>query len=238
MKKSASLFRFTYYLFTTLVILVIGAYLIIIANGYKINFAAKKIQKTGLISINSDPHDVSVYLNNKLFSSKTPTRIIDLFSGRYDIKISKSDYQDWEKTIFVDTGYVSLQDDIVLFLQNPKNLPITQAEIDSFNKLPNTLINSDLEIRNGSEIWINTLQNDSILVTRLSKPIKKVAYYSDKNHILYQVGNEINILDADGSNNKTLVHLTSDQNSDFFVNTGGDTLFYRDGQDIKKVLIH
>ncbi|MCL5795289.1 MAG: hypothetical protein M1338_02940, partial [Patescibacteria group bacterium] len=68
-----------------IVIIVVGTYLIIIANGYKINWQAKTLQKTGMIYLKSLPQDVNIFLDGKQVTQKTPARIGNLLPKRYDI---------------------------------------------------------------------------------------------------------------------------------------------------------
>lgn len=221
-----------------IIILLISGYLILIANGYKINFQAKKIQKTGMIYLKSLPREVTIYLNGQEKANHTPARFSDLSPGRYDIEINKDNYHHWQKTLIVEPGLVSVEDSVVLFLNKPEFLDITEEEKKDFKKLPNKLLNTDLQIRDSSEIWIRSANGENdFLVTRLSQPIKKVAYYSDKKHLLFQVEKEIKVIDLDGSNNIKLVEFSSEDPTEFFVDDKGEILFYQDGEEIKKARI-
>lgn len=223
-----------------IILSLVSAYIILIANGYKIIYQANKIQKTGMIYLRSNPKDVKVMLNGELQATKTPTRINNLDDGRYDIKLTKTGYHDWQKTLSIDPGYVSAENDIVLFLDVPVKLTITQDEKDAFNKLPNELFGSGLKVKEGSEIWTVDANNpeDNQLVTRISGQIKTVTYYSDKKHVLYQIDKEIHVIDINGSNNLKLLELPSENTAQFFVDDTGDILYYQIDNEINKVQIH
>jgi len=223
-----------------LIIVVVGLYLILIANGYIFNFQAKTIEQTGMISLKSNPKNVSVYLNNIWKADKTPLKIPELTNGRYDVKISQDGYQDWEKTFYVEAGLVSADENVILFLKEPVEMPITDDEKEAFKKLPNNLLNNNIEIKDGSEIWINSLSDkeEDTLITRLSQPIKKVTYYSDKKHILFQSGKEVRVIDIDGTNNIKLAELSNENLVEFFVDDSGKYLYYQVDNDLKKIQIH
>ena len=192
-----------------------------------------------MIFLKTDPKVADIYLNNQLKLTKSPARLTDLYQGRYDIRVTKDGYFDWKKTVEVTAGLATENEDIVLFLKNPQQLPVIQEETDSFNKLPSKFLNTDLEIRSEAEIWIKEYKNnDDLLVTRLSIPIKKAAYYSDKKHILFQTKNRISVMDLDGSNIIKLAELNSEDSVEFIVDDSGQFLYYRDKEEIKKLKIH
>jgi len=218
---------------------ILSGYLIIIANGYQINWSARKIIQQGMIYLISTPKNVSVYVNNSLKGNKSPFKMSNLSEGRYDIKVTKDGYYDWNKTLSVLPGMVSEAENIVLFLKEPILSVMNQDELDSFNKLPSKILNTSLQIKNNSEIWIiNQDPDQNVLVTRLSSPIKAVSYYSDKYHILFQIKNGIHIIDLDGSNNIKLVELFSEDPSIFIADDTGQYLYYKDKDEVKKIKIN
>lgn len=239
MKRKNAIYAIIYRTLMVIILLAVGAYILLIANGYKINYRSRSIQKTGMIYLKSDPKDVNIYLDGKLENVKIPAKFSNLLPGRYDVVLKKNSYHDWQKTLYVEQGLVNAETDIILFLNNPQTILASDQEKEAFLKLPNPLLNTGLEIRNSSEIWqVSAKENSNLLITRLSQPIKKVAYYNDKKHILFQVNNEIHVIDLDGSNNIVLVKLSSDAVSNFFVDDSGETLYFQDGPDIKKAKIN
>lgn len=235
--------KFIYFLRLPLLFIIIACiatYLILLTNGYKFYKEAQKIEQTGMIFLRYDPKDASAELNKNTYINNSPAKFSELSSGRYDVVISKNGYQSWNKTFNVTSGLVEANEYVVLFLEKPIEMSITENEITAFKKLPNELNKSNIEIRNSSEIWITkTSQNDEdILVTRLSSDIKNIDYYSDKKHIIYQVNKTINVVDIDGSNSVTLVNLEDNNVYNFYVNDTGDFLYYGNDNMVKKVKIH
>lgn len=223
-----------------LIIAAVSAYLILIANGYIINLKSKSFLKTGMIYLKVDPKDAQIYLNNELNPNKSPAKISGLSSGRYDVKVTKNDYQDWQETLVVEPGLVNIEDCIVLFLNDPVDYPVSDDEKEAFERLPNKLLTTDVKIIDSSEIRIPDPDDSSKekLVTRLSTPIKNAVYYSDKKHILFQTQNQIHIMDLDGSNNIKLIDLLSEETARFFADDSGEFLYYSSENEIKKAKIH
>jgi len=222
-----------------ILIAVVGTYLILVANGYIFNLEARKIEQTGMIYLKSDPRNVDIYLNGVLKTTKTPAKLAELLKGGYEVSISKDGYHEWFKFYLVEKGLVNADGDIILFLENPEIVPATEEETKNFESYPQKLAGNNIEIRNDNEIWIKALnQNeDDTLVTRLSDKIKNAVYYSDKKHIIYQVKNELRIVDLDGTNNIKLVSLSSEEKSNFLVDENGQYLFFTDN-GLKKARIH
>lgn len=210
----------------------VASYLLILANGYKINLQAKKIQKTGMIYLKSDPKDVEIYLDGKLINSKIPARISYLLPRRYTAEVKKLGFSNWSKTMNIESGQVAVCQNIVLFKNNPDLALANKEEIAALeNGLKNDSNELGLKIKDG-EIWWG-----DDLITRMSDPIKKVSFWNDKNHILFQIKNEIRIMDLDATNNIKLVELTNDQASNWLTQNSGKYLIYQDAEIVKKAEI-
>jgi len=72
---------------------------------------SKVVPKYGKIKITSSPSNAKVYLDGS-YRGKTPLTISNVKVGEYNIKVTKTDYYDWSKTIQVKwntTTYVSAQ---------------------------------------------------------------------------------------------------------------------------------
>lgn len=221
------------YLWLFFIILIIGmsVYLIIIANGYKINYKTWGLSKTGMIYLKSNPANVQIYIDGTKKSNQSPYRLSEILPGKYDVKIKLTDYHDWVKTFDVKEGMISSDENIILILEKPKDTPISDMEIKDFNLEVSSWSKKDLRIVNQNELWLNDK-----LITRYFEPIRNVVWYSDNKHIILQVGNEIKIIDPDGSNIVKLVRLASDNVSQFMPKDD-KFLLYKDGDKIKKIEI-
>lgn len=223
------------YFLLLILILTISSWLILLANGYKINPQSHKLEKTGMIYLESTPKDVTVYINGLLKSTETPHKHAEIFPGRYDIKIIKPNFYDWQETLWVNPEQVTERKYIVLFYKESQKIELTNEEKNNYQKqfdLVNLLLNKNLFIKENNEIWFG-----DIFITRLSQNIKKAVWYFDKKHILYQVEKNINIMDVNGTNIISLVELNNDKTTSFFSEDGGESLVYKDGEDLKKIKI-
>lgn len=231
--KSNLIYAVLLWVIILLVIVCVAAYLIIFANGYKINYRSWKIEKTGMIYLKSEPKEVEVWINGELKSDKTPYKYAEIFPGKYELRLVKYGFTDWSYTFEVEPGMVSSNNYIKLFLSTPENLIPNQAEIDSLDRLAQEREAKGLIIKNENEIWFN-----DVLITRFSQPIKKVVWHPDLKHIFFQIGKEIRIMEPDGSNNTKLIGLESDKVSTFVPLESGKYLLYRDGDSTKKIRLH
>jgi len=223
------------YVIYVLIISLVSAYLILLAQGYKLNWQTKKFQKTGAIYVASAPRDANIYINNKYISDSTPIRYNYVFPGRYDVKISRPEYLDWEKTFYVEVQYVSQDSDVILILKDKPEVALTEEEISNDKKY---FANSDkmaeqkkdIFIKNESEIYFK-----DVYVTRLSQKITNVVWYTDKKHFIYQTENKIWFMDSDGTNIKLLAELPSDKKAQFISSDDGQFLIYENDGQIKKI---
>lgn len=228
-------FQVIKYIILLMVIFLLSTWLIILANGYKINPHNYKIERTGLINIESTPNDVDVYINGELKSTKTPYKLAEIFPDRYDVKLSKQGFFDWTETLYVEQEKVVERGDIVLFYQKPEEIELTNSEIEFWRQKFTNIDDSqdkNLYIKDGSEIWFG-----DIFITRLSKDIKKVTWYYDKKHILYQIDSKICLMDSNGSNIVTLVNLPNNNLANFISDDRGQSLIYEADNNVKKIKI-
>lgn len=114
----------------------IGAPLIIMyATGYRYNFKNHRVEKTGILSVNSTPKNADIYLNNKL-TGQTPKRFPRLLPDTYNLEIKKDNYYSWGKKIKIASGLTTFAQNIVLFKED---LPINiiDGDINILSASPN-----------------------------------------------------------------------------------------------------
>jgi len=230
------IYKIRYFIYLLIIILVSG-YLISLIYGYKINWITKKFEKTSIIYLASLPTDVNVYYNNYYLSDTTPLKIINVFPGRYDIRIENNLYETWEKSYNVKSDLVSQDSDIILILKKIIEVNMTDAEAKFYEKVlvdQEKIKNEKLGIliKNLNEIYFN-----DIFVTRFSDEIKNIVWYPDKKHFIYQVGNKINFMDSDGSNIKNLAILPGNEKSEFIASENGMYLIYKYQNTLTKIKI-
>lgn len=204
------------------------------AEGYRFNYKNFKIFKTGVLAISCYPKDVTVKLNSRIKSDKTPYSA-NLLPGHYSIEISKPGFVTWSQTVRVESEMVENFKSTVLFREKPEIATLTdQKLINSLNSPIDSLAigNKSGIYHSDYEIWL-----DDNLVTRFSEPILKAIWYADKQHIIYQQGDQIRVIEITGTNDTLLVDLNNSTRTNFIINDKGDELFYKDGSDYKKAVI-
>jgi hypothetical protein len=105
------------------------------AYGFGIGKNGAVIQN-GLTFFSSQPHPASIYINNKLESVSTNTRLV-LPAGIYHVKLTRNGYRDWQRTIELDGGSVEHFDYPLLF---PSSL--TTKKIQTFAAAPGLVTQS------------------------------------------------------------------------------------------------
>ncbi|MFH0819689.1 MAG: hypothetical protein V1892_01515 [bacterium] len=105
----------------------IFTYLIVLhTQGYQFNFKKNTFEKTGALILTYQPKEANVFLNDEFKLSTTIfdnfVRLTRLLPGEYKIKVSKSNYFDWQKTLAIYPELTTFAQNIKLFKN--KILPI------------------------------------------------------------------------------------------------------------------
>lgn len=127
--------RFIFYVFLILFI-ILASTVILYAQGYGFDWQAKSLFKGGAFYFKSYPKEADVYINNKYWG-KTNELIKRLPPKEYDIKISKLDYYDWQKTLGIKSKLVTEAKNILLIKKNPSLSLVTKNNVKYFSFSPN-----------------------------------------------------------------------------------------------------
>lgn len=100
--------------------------------GYKIDYAAFKIYKTGMIYVKSNPSGASIYINGRPHRDITPARIEELKPGAYMIEVWRNGFYPWQKELMVRPNMVTEADDIVLFPIPQEISKMSEREVEDF----------------------------------------------------------------------------------------------------------
>ena len=108
--------RIIFYIFLTFFIIL--AYVAVLySQGYTFDWQKKSLVMTGAFYFKSHPKEADIYINNE-YSGKTTKFIKRLTPEEYDIKISKPEYHDWQKTLEIESKLVTEAKDIILIRKN------------------------------------------------------------------------------------------------------------------------
>ncbi len=122
---------------STLMFIVFGAYLVLIAQGYVLDFKTFHVVKTGAIFLDFEPtKDASLLVNGVTKKIGTTfinqgTLVKNLAPGSYHVLLSKPGYASWEKTLDVSSGLVTPRTAIRLFPKDPSSTLIAKS-VSSF----------------------------------------------------------------------------------------------------------
>ena len=104
------------------VFLIVTPMLIFDAYGYGFDFQKRGFVKVGGISIKSVIPDVNVFINNEYKNKTAPFSkdllIQKLIPGEYKVRVEKTNYHPWEKTLQVNEQKVAKAENIYLFQEN------------------------------------------------------------------------------------------------------------------------
>lgn len=162
------LLRFGLYGVIVTLFLAFAASAIYYAKGYRYNFHAGRLEKTGLIVLNSKPDAARVTVDTKDHGSKTPTKIDALLPGLHQLTIQKDGYRIWQKALLVEAERATFARYIVLIPEklSPRRMAQDQA-IDSLRVSPDGS-QFIYTVSGGSELW--RVRSDGSSRTRLFTP--------------------------------------------------------------------
>lgn len=125
-------------LFVFFVVFFISATILLkYSAGYRYNFKKNIWQKTGILILESNPKDASIFLNNELQKEKTPAKIMNLFPGDYLIKLQKSNFFDWQKKLTFNPNLTTFAQNIILFKKDQNPALLLNKDIEYLKLFPN-----------------------------------------------------------------------------------------------------
>ncbi len=142
------------FLFFIILFFLISFMTVVYAQGYKIKFtwpiSFRSLQKTGQLTIETNPPGADIYINNKKLTSfwkkylvepkkntlKTPNKLRNLFPGTYTITLKLDGYHNIERKIQIYSGKITFLSNIEFF-KNTLPLKIGNSSFDIKNISPN-----------------------------------------------------------------------------------------------------
>jgi len=108
-------YRIAIMAFWVMLFLVAAPLTILYTAGYRYDFVNHAIRQTGVFSVDVQPKDASVFINNVPIKKTIPLRLTNRAPGNYLLRVSRDGYRDWEKTIIVDSNKTTFIRNISLF---------------------------------------------------------------------------------------------------------------------------
>lgn len=113
-----------------------AAVVVMLALGYRLDFKDAKLDKTGLLVLNSVPRGAYITLNGAVASERTTARL-SLDPGRYQVKVDRPGVIPWEKDIDLDPGEAILEENILLFAKPTQRRELAGGPVTAYAISPN-----------------------------------------------------------------------------------------------------
>jgi hypothetical protein len=175
------------------------ATLVLVYQAYGFGLAKNgTVIQSGLVFFSSQPNPANIYINGVLNANTTNTRL-ELPSGIYNVKLTRTGYRDWQRTITFDAGAVEHVDYPFLFpttlqtkkLQTYNSAPglVTQSPDRRWLLVeqPGSIANFDLyDFKTPAHPVITTLTLPSNLLSKATKGEgwQLDAWADDNQHVL------------------------------------------------------
>jgi hypothetical protein len=149
------------------------------SQGYRLDFAQRKIVQTGAFYFKVSPPSAQIYINGKL-KKKTAlllnsARIENLLPKNYEVEIKKEGYYSWRKNLKIEERMVTEAKNVILFPKTTdfKMLTENQNEIDK--------IISEIQKKSlvSKKLLPQKLTTKEIRGFELSPDSQKIAYFTN-----------------------------------------------------------
>lgn len=142
--------------------LVLTPYAILYALGYSVHPRQGELfNKTGLLSIESEPKGASVYVEGRKFTQKTPSAVHDLLPGDYQVEVFKKGFDRWSKKISVYSEKATRLESVILLPLHPEEEKVSDRSYDFF--LPLMI---DFRVFGLSTQYLESLKGTDIFLKR------------------------------------------------------------------------
>ncbi len=205
------------------------------SQGYRFDFATKKVVQTGGLYFKVAPRGAQVYLNGKLKDTTSfftnSSLVENLMPKTYYVEISKDGYYSWQKTLNVKEGRVTEAKNITLMpgIQKPNKLNASPAEIKNtisgFSAIATSSDGQKVIEADKHEIWVKFLEDEKkIFLVRFSEIIGKV-FWLNNYYLIFNVGDKIKVAETDDRDRLNIIDIAEFKNPEIFWDTAGGKLY-------------
>lgn len=207
----------------------IATFAVTASLGYTFTWQPERVvvQQTGTIQLNGPLAGVpvQVYMNGVLVSEELPARFSRLEPKKYTVELRRLGYQSWQQEVTLEpyqrvyfSPVMLVYDDVVLKPVPEISMTDTRfSQVDARN----------LELKNGSEVWL-----DETFVTRLSQDILSIRWLPGRDFMVLQDAAGLTLLAANGAYTQRIVSYPQTQETTFFFTEGGRVLVMNDGEQV------
>ncbi|MBU0660792.1 PEGA domain-containing protein [Patescibacteria group bacterium] len=116
---------------------IVSPILILYTEGYRYDWESQTVLTTGVLSIDIEPDDARVFINNQIIKDPIPIRLADLSPNNYTIRLEKDGHHTWEKSMIISSNQTTYINNITLpelHGHNPHLLGASKAIISPNSK--------------------------------------------------------------------------------------------------------
>lgn len=110
--------RLTIMVFLIALFFIISPAVILYTMGFRYDFETGHIRQTGAISIDIEPEDARVYINDVLLDQGMPIRLTNRAPGVYRVRIEQNGFESWQKDMVIESNQTTYIRDIRLLQIN------------------------------------------------------------------------------------------------------------------------
>lgn len=176
--------RRTYFIITILVFILVAILLVFYASGWRYNSSTNKFGLVGAITVDSEPNNAIVYLNDTKLKKNTPTSSNTIIEDNYYLKICKDGYFDWEEHVTIEQSKTTRIPTVQLLKKQGKLKPLlSYNKINNFKFSPNK---NKIVISSPNQIEITDLNSKvSQFKKNITQEIKDISWNKNSNKIIY-----------------------------------------------------
>ncbi len=153
----------------TLAVIIIATSAILFMLGYRLD-GGKGLEQGALLQFDSQPSGADVYVDGLNINSRTASKKT-VVAGTHSVRMTKTGYQDWNRTLDLDAGTLTWLDYILLV---PKELPV--QTVTDYEKLVGLTISPDSKWALAQEVaatptfQLVDLRSEEVKISDLSLP--------------------------------------------------------------------
>ncbi len=99
----------------TLIFLIFAPILVFYTAGYRWNPKKGVVEKNGTVILDSNPNGADIFLNGQRVDQTTPATLQNVAPGTYTMRLEKTGYYPWEKTLPVTQERVTFANEVYLW---------------------------------------------------------------------------------------------------------------------------
>ncbi len=131
--------KIVFYLFL-LIYFIAAPLMILYALGYIFTPDSEEyVVETGTVFLSTTPGQASIYINGKIYGSRTPAAVSGLVPDKYDLKIFLEGYRVWDSSVNIEAGKADTIDKILLIPEEFKKDILSKGSFRELKGYPGNL---------------------------------------------------------------------------------------------------